>query len=134
MPAAAPAPYIGRVLEEAFRNVQAVIALFTPDEHVLARDAPATDESSWRLQARPNVLIEAGMALITHPDRTVIVVLGDQELPSDLAGRWTWPSSRREDAHSFHERDSLGLQRAGRGADQFHRDPPGQRGVRRLLR
>ena len=40
-----------------------------------------------RLQARPNVLIEAGMALITHPTRTIIAVLGDQELPSDLAGR-----------------------------------------------
>jgi len=29
----------------------------------------------------------AGMALTTHPDRTVLVVLGDPELPSDLAGR-----------------------------------------------
>ena len=27
------------------------------------------------------------MALVTHPRRTVLVVLGDQELPSDLAGR-----------------------------------------------
>jgi hypothetical protein len=36
---------------------------------------------------RPNVLIEAGMALIAHPTRTILAVLGDQELPSDLAGR-----------------------------------------------
>jgi hypothetical protein len=27
------------------------------------------------------------MALTYHPNRTVLVVLGDQELPSDLAGR-----------------------------------------------
>jgi hypothetical protein len=27
------------------------------------------------------------MALTTHPTRTVLVVLGPQELPSDLAGR-----------------------------------------------
>jgi hypothetical protein len=27
------------------------------------------------------------MALITHPTRTIITVLGNQELPSDLAGR-----------------------------------------------
>jgi hypothetical protein len=27
------------------------------------------------------------MAFATHPKRTVLVVLGDQEIPSDLAGR-----------------------------------------------
>ncbi len=63
------------------------IAFFTPDERVLARSASTKDPSAWRLQARPNVLIEAGMALTTHPDRTVLVMLGDQVLPSDLAGR-----------------------------------------------
>jgi predicted nucleotide-binding protein len=87
-------PYIGHVLEEAFRSAQAVIAYFTPDEHVIARTPPPEDrftppksENPWRLQARPNVLFEAGMALVTHPERTVLAVLGDQELPSDLAGR-----------------------------------------------
>jgi predicted nucleotide-binding protein len=80
-------PYIGQVLDEAFRNAQAVVAFFTPDEHVIARTAPPEDQNSWRLQARPNVLIEAGMALVTHPERTVLAVLGHQELPSDLAGR-----------------------------------------------
>lgn len=77
-------PFIGEVLQKALRDVQAVIAFFTPDECV----APAaTGRSRGRLQARPNVLIEAGMALITHPTRTIIAVLGNQELPSDLAGR-----------------------------------------------
>ncbi len=75
-------PYNGQVLEHAFQNTQAVVALFTPDEYVRA-----TGGSTWRFQARPNVLIEAGMALITHPDRTIIITLGPQELPSDLAGR-----------------------------------------------
>jgi len=77
-------PFIGEVLDRTLRDVQAVVAFFTPDEYVIANEpAPAPR----RLQARPNVLIEAGMALITHPTRTIIVVLGDQELPSDLAGR-----------------------------------------------
>lgn len=80
-------PYIGQALDQAFRNAQAVVAFFTPDERVLARGASPKDPSMWRLQARPNVLIEAGMALTSHPDRTVLVVLGEQDLPSDLAGR-----------------------------------------------
>ena len=79
-------PYVGQVLDQAFRDAQAVIAFFTPDEHVTAATSPDR-QRTWRVQARPNVLIEAGMALITHPTRTVIVVLGNQELPSDLAGR-----------------------------------------------
>jgi predicted nucleotide-binding protein len=80
-------PYIGQILDRAFRDAQAVVALFTPDEWVLSRTADPTDPDAWRPQARPNVLIEAGMALVTHPTRTVIAVLGQQELPSDLAGR-----------------------------------------------
>jgi predicted nucleotide-binding protein len=81
-------PYIGQVLDHAFQDAQAVVALFTPDERVRERGSlqPAAS-SAWRLQARPNVLIEAGMALASHPDRTVLITLGHPELPSDLAGR-----------------------------------------------
>jgi predicted nucleotide-binding protein len=75
------------VIERAFENVQAVVALFTPDERVRGRDSlKAAGDRYWRLQARPDVLIEAGMALVTQPGRIVFVVLGTQELPSDLAG------------------------------------------------
>lgn len=81
------APYIGDVVRSAFDHVQAVIAFFTPDEHTLDRTAAPAGAAGWRLQSRPNVMIEAGMALVTHPDRTILVVLGTQELPSDLAGR-----------------------------------------------
>jgi predicted nucleotide-binding protein len=76
-------PYVGDVLDQAFRGAQAVVAFFTPDERV----SPKGRSEPVRLQARPNVLIEAGMALVTHPSRTVLAVLGPQELPSDLAGR-----------------------------------------------
>jgi predicted nucleotide-binding protein len=74
-------PYIGQVLERAFEDAQAVVAFFTPDERVTAMDG------SMRRQARPNVFIEAGMALVTHPERTVLITLGHPDLPSDLAGR-----------------------------------------------
>jgi hypothetical protein len=80
-------PYIGAVLDEAFKSVQAVVAFFTPDEHVVSRGSSEMDDYRWRLQARPNVMIEAGMALATHPRETILLVLGDQELPSDLSGR-----------------------------------------------
>jgi predicted nucleotide-binding protein len=80
-------PYIGAVLDEAFKSVQAVVAFFTPDEHVLTRARFEAGDDRWRLQARPNVMIEAGMALATHPRETILLVLGEQELPSDLSGR-----------------------------------------------
>jgi predicted nucleotide-binding protein len=83
----AASPFIGDVLDRAFREVQAVVALFTPDERVTVREELTGRAAKWRLQARPNVLFEAGMAFATHPDRTVLTVLGDQELPSDLSGR-----------------------------------------------
>ena len=80
-------PFIGQVLEKAFIEAQAVVALFTPDEHVRLRSELSGAVQEWRVQARPNVLFEAGMAFATHPRRTLLVVLGSQELPSDLAGR-----------------------------------------------
>jgi predicted nucleotide-binding protein len=79
-------PYIGQILDRAFRQVQAVVAFFTPDERVHGR-ASLGRIGDWRLQSRPNVLIEAGMAVMAHPDRTIFVILGELDLPSDLAGR-----------------------------------------------
>jgi predicted nucleotide-binding protein len=80
-------PFIGDVLNQAFRDAQAVVVLFTPDEHVVLREVLSGHPEDWKLQARPNVLFEAGMAFATHPDRTVLVVLGNHAMPSDLAGR-----------------------------------------------
>ncbi|HSZ28152.1 MAG TPA: TIR domain-containing protein, partial [Pseudonocardiaceae bacterium] len=111
----AASPYIGQVLDHAFEQAQAVIALFTPDEHVLPAGAAPGDPDIWRLQARPNVLIEAGMALVTHPARTVLVLLGPQELPSDLAGRHYIRLSPADPA-PLHDLASR-LQRAGCDTD-----------------
>jgi predicted nucleotide-binding protein len=80
-------PYIGDVLDLAFEQASAVVVLFTLDEHVLLRSSLRGGPTNWRLQSRPNVLFEAGSAFARQPTRTVLVVLGDQELPSDLAGR-----------------------------------------------
>jgi hypothetical protein len=79
-------PYTGQAVEAGFAQARAVVVMFTPDDVV--RLHPDLDQRSFVvLQSRPNVLVEAGMALATHPDRTVLTILGPVELPSNLAGR-----------------------------------------------
>ena len=84
-----PMPYIGDVLDTAFQTAQAVLVLFTPDERVELGERLRTGNQPpvVEYQPRPNVLIEAGIALKTHPDRTLILEMGNVRSPSDLAGR-----------------------------------------------
>ncbi|MFL5386611.1 MAG: TIR domain-containing protein [Longimicrobiaceae bacterium] len=102
----AASPYIGDVLDAAFSNAQAVVVLLTPDDEVrllpelVSPDDPL-DEVEYRLQARPNVLFEAGMALARHDKRTVLVQIGSVKNFSDVAGRYvirlTDDPSKRKD-------------------------------------
>lgn len=86
-----PLPYVGKVLDDAFAEAQAVLVLFTPDERVGLVDRLRRQDETVReeYQPRPNVLLEAGMALARHPRRTVIVEFGRVRPISDLAGRHT---------------------------------------------
>jgi predicted nucleotide-binding protein len=85
---ASPMPYIGEVLSAAFAHAQAVLVLFTPDERVELKDRlRGVNPIQVDFQPRPNVLIEAGIALTTHPNRTVIVEMGNVRPISDLSGR-----------------------------------------------
>lgn len=79
-------PYIGELLDQAFSSAQAVVVLSSPDEHVEVRAALGAGVQSG-LQARPNVIFEAGMALGRAPERTVIVEVGPLRPFSDIAGR-----------------------------------------------
>lgn len=86
------APYVGEILDAAFAKARAIVVLLTPDD--LAQLRPdllqRSDKPYERVltgQPRPNVLFEAGMAFATHPDRTVIVQLGNIREFSDVAGR-----------------------------------------------
>jgi predicted nucleotide-binding protein len=85
-------PYIGEILDRAFNEAQAVVVLLTPDDEVrLMRDLWGTEEDSnemeFRLQARPNVLFEAGMAFGRDPNRTLLIEVGKVKAFSDIAGR-----------------------------------------------
>jgi len=87
-----PTPFTLEVLQAAFPRVGAVVVLFTPDDEVklredLLRDGDPQHERASAHQARPNVLVEAGMALALKPEKTVIVEIGVGMRPiSDLDG------------------------------------------------
>jgi predicted nucleotide-binding protein len=86
-------PYIGEVLDAALAAVQAVVVLLTPDEIVSLRPEYADGEDDPEvhpaLQARPNVIFEAGLAIGRAPDRVVLVELGRVRHFSDMIGRNT---------------------------------------------
>jgi predicted nucleotide-binding protein len=87
-------PYIGDVLNSAFKRAQAVIVLLTPDDEVrlvpsLLRPDDGVSERQHQLQPRPNVLFEAGMAFGYREDRTILVELGSPKPFTDISGRHT---------------------------------------------
>lgn len=85
-------PYVGEILEAAFREAAAVVVLLTPDDEARLRSifAKAGDPDFERKltgQARPNVLFEAGMAFGKDPNSTVLVQIGEVRPFSDVGGR-----------------------------------------------
>jgi hypothetical protein len=82
-------PYNGQVVDALFKDAQAIVVLFSPDEHVELRtdlqDRHDGDNSGW--QPRPNVFIEAGMALARDEAHTILVQIGMVRHASDLIGR-----------------------------------------------
>lgn len=85
-------PFLGEVIAHAMPLAQAVVVLMTPEDVVhLHPDLHEPHESGVEtvptMQARPNVLLELGMALAVHPDRTLILLAGDQRPVTDVGGR-----------------------------------------------
>ncbi len=101
-----PSPYVGEILETAFREAAAVVVLLTPDDEAqlrksLRKPKDPSFEKKLTGQARPNVIFEAGMAFGRNPNSTVIVELGNLRPFSDIAGRHVLhlsnqPTSRQE--------------------------------------
>ena len=87
-----PSPYVGEILDAAFREAVAVVVLLTPDDEAKLKDKflkPHDPKFEKKLtgQARPNVLFEAGMAMGRNPDSVVLVQIGDMRPFSDIGGR-----------------------------------------------
>jgi predicted nucleotide-binding protein len=84
-------PYVGEILDAAFEMAQAVVVLLTPDERVELRKELCSSEAEFKnesgLQSRPNVFLEAGMALARNEARTILVTVGASRPASDLGGR-----------------------------------------------
>ncbi len=83
-------PYTGQAVEAAFATAQAAVILLVPEEQVALRDDlrdpkdPSDEQTSW--QPRPNVFYEGGIAVTSHPDRTIVLELGRPRTATDLAG------------------------------------------------
>ena len=86
-------PYVGEVLDAAFKAGQAVVVLMSPDDIAYLRgeyaSGPDDPDGQPKGQARPNVLFEAGMALGRDEDHTILVEVGDLRPFSDVGGRHT---------------------------------------------
>lgn len=87
-----PTPYVGVILDTAFREAAAIVVLMTPDDDAKLRkkfivSSDPAYEKKLTGQARPNVLFEAGMALGRNPENTVLVEVGSLRPFSDVGGR-----------------------------------------------
>lgn len=82
-------PYVGEILSAAFGMAQAFLVLMTPDEEVFLRPElrKKSHDGNPGHQPRPNVILEAGMALATDENRTILVSTGTLRGMSDLDGR-----------------------------------------------
>jgi len=88
-----PLPFLNEVIARELDpgRVQAVLVLLTPEDIVhLHPSLHEHDEQAHErypvMQARPNVLVELGMALSSHRGRTVVVEVGRVRPAADLAG------------------------------------------------
>ena len=98
-------PHIWDILDKAFEGNKAVIVLLTPDEivklHPDYAESKKDPECQLSLQARPNVLFEAGLAMGKNPEKVILVEFGSIRPFSDISGRHTvrledTPESRNE--------------------------------------
>jgi predicted nucleotide-binding protein len=85
------APYLRDVIMQGIAMAQAAVVLMTPEDVVrlhpeLQQDNEDAHEAMETMQARPNVILELGMALATYADRTIVLYAGKLRPMADLTG------------------------------------------------
>lgn len=86
-----PTPYLRSVIAKGLASAGAIIVLLTADDTVqlhgdLVTDKDDLEDVEVAMQARPNVYLELGMALMMYPTRTIIAKAGRMREASDLSG------------------------------------------------
>jgi len=88
-----PTPDILKIINRAFEHAQAIVVLLTPDDlacllpkYVDKKNDPS-EEKNFMLQARQNVVFEAGLAYGKKRKRTIIIQIGRPKIFSDLSGK-----------------------------------------------
>lgn len=85
---AGPNPNITKIVKGALKRAQGVVVMFSPDEEARLRTKFRGPKDSAKLegQSRLNVIFEAGIALGAHPEKTLLVEVGNVRNISDIAG------------------------------------------------
>ncbi len=82
--------HIAEIVARGVSKTKAVIALLTPDEFACLvpdlRGSADSERDVRRWQPRPNVIYEAGMAMALNREGTILVTVGQVDMPSDLDG------------------------------------------------
>jgi predicted nucleotide-binding protein len=89
--AGSTAPFLSEAVRKGIELASAVVVLMTPEDIVqlhpeLHEPRDADTEVGTTMQARPNVLVELGMALAAKPVGTLVLMLGEQRPVTDLGG------------------------------------------------
>ncbi len=117
-------PQVADIIDTAMARVQAVLVIFSPDDLAMLKPAlqmkgDKATERKPQGQPRPNVIFEAGLALGRHPEKTLLIQIGNVRGFSDIAGmhlvRLTNAVDKRKDIANR-------LQRIGCNVDQTGND------------
>jgi hypothetical protein len=114
-----PSPFNFDIVKYALKKKLVVIVLLSPDElvstseHLKGLSSSRINSDNPDYQARPNVLIELGMALALSEDFTVIVEIDRHRQISDLDGMNVVRTDKKHWAVTFAQRLGIAFKNAG---------------------